>query len=125
MQGTDATGTDAPPSAAEMRLQRNLKIVVVVLGVLLFAGLAAIIGRIIYLASGDTKQPVAVSREGAIGAELSMQLPVGAEVRSMSLSGDRLAVHYAIGAADGIAIIDLRSGKPLASVDIERSGPAK
>lgn len=123
MQGTEATGADAAPSAAEMRLQRNLKFVVVALGVLLFAGLATIIGRIIYLASGGAKQPVVA--ESAIGDGLSMQLPVGAEVRSISLSGQRLAVHYAVGGTDGIAIIDLRTGKPLASVDIERSGPAK
>ena len=51
---------DVPgPTAAEARLQRNLKIVVVALGVLIFAGLATAVGRIIYLASARPAQPVA------------------------------------------------------------------
>ena len=47
------------PTPAELRLQRNLKIVVIVLAVLIFAGLATIVGRVIYLASGAPTQPAA------------------------------------------------------------------
>ncbi len=114
MQETEA----AVPSASELRLQRNLKIIVVVLGVLLFAGLAAIIGRIIYIASVPSTQPA--SSTAVLRPELSMQLPAGAEVRSISLSGDRLAVHYVANGADVVAIIDLRTGEPVASVGLKR-----
>ena len=34
----------------------------------------------------------------------------GAQVRSVSLSGNRLAVHYDAGAAPGIAVLDLQTG---------------
>lgn len=128
MQETAAVEATAAPSAAEMRLQRNLKIVVIVLGVLLFAGLAAIIGRIIYLASVPKAQPGQAGPmvpAAGLRPELSMQLPAGAEVRSISLSGDRLAVHYVAAGAEGISILDLRTGEPVARVGVGRISPAK
>jgi hypothetical protein len=109
----------AEMSASELRLQRNLKIIVVVLAVLLAAGLAAIVARIFYVASRPAAQPPLVSGEGLKGG-LSMQLPAGAEVRSISLSGDRVAVHYSAGGREGIAVLDLRTGEPLASVELKK-----
>jgi hypothetical protein len=126
MQGTQTVNaphaTDAPgQTAAEARLQRNLKIVVVALGVLIFAGLATAVGRIIYLASAKPAQPGASSVPLSSGAGL--QLPAGAQVRSISLSGDRLAVHYEAQGAEGVAVIDLATGQPVASVGITRAAP--
>jgi hypothetical protein len=106
-------------SASELRLQRNLKIIVVVLAVLLAAGLAAIVARIFYVASRPAAQPAAVSGE-ALKPGLSMQLPAGAEVRSISLSGDRLAVHYSAAGREGIAVLDLRTGEPAASIELKK-----
>lgn len=126
MQGTQAINAPQVEEAAgalspaEARLQRNLKIIVIALAVLLFAGLATVIGRIIYLASGQATQPAATV---ATRPELSLQLPAGAQVRSISLSGDRLAVHYEAAGAEGIAVLDLRTGRPAASVGIERAAP--
>lgn len=128
MQGTEAVDASGAPSAAEMRLQRNLKIVVLVLGVLIFAGLAAIVGRIIYVAStpkAQQAQTAPLSPGAVLRPELSMQLPAGAEVRSISLSGDRLAVHYVAAGAEGIAILDLRTGEPVARIGVGRISPAK
>jgi uncharacterized membrane protein len=116
MPETNAAGE---MSASELRLQRNLKIVVVVLAVLLAAGLAAIVARIFYVASRPAAQPAVVSGE-ALKAGLSMQLPAGADVRSISLSGDRLAVHYSAGGREGVAVLDLKSGAPLASVELKK-----
>ena len=126
MQGTQTV--NAPPAAeapgqtaAEARLQRNLKIVVVALGVLIFAGLATAVGRIIYLASVKPAQPGAVSAQ--LSPAASLELPAGAQVRSISLSGDRLAVHYEASGAEGVAVIDLATGQPVASVGIKRAAP--
>ena len=52
-----------------------------------------------------------------------LQLPAGAQVRSISLSGDRLAVHYEAGELEGVAVIDLATGQPVASVGITRAAP--
>jgi len=133
MQPTPPTAADAAsrntaPQHAELtpseaRLQRNLKIIVVAMGVLIFAGLAAIAGRIIYLASGNSTQPpVAASvvpfTDAAQGQGLD--LPAGAVVRSIALSGDRLAVHYEAAGAEGIAVLDLATGRALTRVDLRR-----
>ncbi|MFN3623979.1 MAG: DUF6476 family protein [Hyphomicrobium sp.] len=117
MQETEAAEV---PSAAEMRLQRNLKIVVLVLAVLLAAGLATIVARILYVASRSETQPAAVTASPTLRPGLSMQLPAGAEVKSISLSGDRLAVHYSAAGEEGIAVLDLRTGEPVASVGLKR-----
>lgn len=117
MQETDVAGA---PSAAELRLQRNLKIVVLVLAVLLAAGLATIVARIFYVASGSRTQPEAPVASTVLRPELSMQLPAGAEVKSISLSGDRLAVHYSASSGEGIAVLDLRTGAPVATVGLKR-----
>ena len=50
-------GTAAAADAAQARLQRTLKLVVVGLAMLLLAGLLAVIGRVIYLASSPRTQP--------------------------------------------------------------------
>jgi hypothetical protein len=127
MQGTPAMNapqaveTAPAQSAADARLQRNLKIVVIALAVLLVAGLATVIGRIIYLASGKPAQRAASGL--ALAPETSLQLPAGAQVRSISLSGDRLAVHYEAAGAEGIAVLDLLSGRPITAVGIRRALP--
>lgn len=103
-------------TAAELRFQRNLKFVVAGLAVLLFAGLLAVAWRVIYLASSKQAQPPAPTL--AIRAEQSLELPGGAQVRSISLSGDRLAVHYSVGEREGIAVLDLQSGRQITNVGI-------
>jgi hypothetical protein len=107
------------PTAAELRLQRNLKIVVIGLAVLMLAGLVAIVGRVIYLASGSPAQPVAPV--AATVPEQKLGLPAGARVRAVSLSGNRLAVHYETGSAEGIAVLDLKTGATITTIAIERA----
>jgi hypothetical protein len=124
--------TVTPPSssiqpAPEQRVQRILKIIVVTLAILLFAGLAVAIARVIYLASAPVAQPSASEVPAAatpapmpaIRPEQSLALPTGAQVRSVSLSGTRLAVHYEVGTTPGIAILDLQTGRTITNVAIE------
>jgi hypothetical protein len=106
-----------------VRLQRILKFVVVALAILLFAGLLAAIGRVIYLASPSSTQPAAPTL--AIRPEQSLELPPGAQVQSVSLSGNRLAVYYDAGATAGIAVLDLQTGRMITNVAIEPKQPGK
>ena len=119
MNAPPSVDAAAQPAPVDARLQRNLKMVVFGLALLIFAGLAAIAGRIIYLASGASTQPAAHSL--ALRPEQILALPRGATVRSVSLSGDRLAVHYEAGGDDGIAVLDLQTGQTVTSVGIERA----
>ncbi len=104
-------------AASELRLQRILKFVVVALAVVLFAGLAAVVWRVIYLASPSATQPAAPTL--AIRPAQSLKLPAGAQVRSISLSGNRIAVHYEVGTAAGIAVFDLRTGRTVTDIAVE------
>ncbi len=96
----------------------RLKLVVLGLGVLIVVGLAAVIGRVIYLSSATPAQPAPLAQ--AVTTQPVLQLPAGAEVRSISLSGNRLAVHYQAGAKEGVAVIDLKTGQSIADVAVQR-----
>jgi hypothetical protein len=113
-----ARSTD-PFSPAQLRI---LKIAVVVMGVILVLGFAAVIGRIAYLVTRSGKPPAAQSATLAKNVRLS--LPDGAAVRSLALSGDRLAVHFDTPAGAGVAILDLLTGEPVTHIDLapQRSG---
>ena len=100
MQAEAMTAPQGPepttvPSGAEARLQRNLKLVVIGLAVLLFAGLATIVGRVIYLASGASTQPaapsLAIRPEQSIGTSGrgagAVRLALGGQVSGTLRSG--------------------------------------
>ena len=124
MQASSSTAAASQQSASEpmrsaqaphARAQSILKFVVVALGVVLVAGLATVIGRIIYLASAPPAQPVASS---TVSSNQTLQLPHGSEVRSISLSGNQMAVHYEMPEGSGIAVLDLATGREATHVSI-------
>lgn len=126
--GGTAAATPSPADEAahmsEMRLQRNLKIVVAVLGLMIVAGLATVVGRIIYLAShggakGASPQAstaAAVPATASAPLDIPVDLPKGARIVSVSVSANRLAIHHESAWGTGITIIDTDTGKALANV---------
>ena len=110
--------TSEPPRPVQVshsRLQSILKFVVVALGFLLVAGVVTVIGRIIYLAAAPPTQPAGPS---TVSANQTLQLPSGSEVRSISLSGNQMAVHYEMPEGSGIAVLDLSTGRKATHVSI-------
>lgn len=109
---------------------RNMKIAVVVMAVILILGFIAIIARIFYLSSRTPAQPpkAAVTMQPAtdprvldavkLAERVRLDLPAGASIRSVALSGTRLAVHYDAPTGGGIAIVDLETGRPLSRIEI-------
>jgi hypothetical protein len=105
-----------PPSDVlmrEQRLQRNLKIVVAGLSALILLGLGAVAVRVVGLAtnstgSSQTLRPITAGRDGATA---SFELPKGAKIVSISLSGGRLAIHHDGPGGPGIAILDVDTGR--------------
>jgi hypothetical protein len=117
-----------PPSSAdlmrEQRLQRNLKIVVAVLSAFILLGLGAVAVRVIGLASGtsgsnQSSRIITVSP----GATLSLEIPKGARIVSVSLSGNRLAVYYEGQDGPGIEILDIETGRRVLDVKPVESVP--
>lgn len=120
---TGAAGTAAPDDALmrELRLQRNLKILVGGLGILILAGLGAVVVRMASLATGRAPAETGSATNLNVpatgpAAEIALDLPKGARVVSISVSGDRLAVHHESPAGTGIAVIDVATGKRIADV---------
>ena len=119
----------------EQRLQRNLKILVTGLGLLIVLGLMGIGYRMTALSPSTSGATVgaASSRVASNGAaktavmtaagEIALELPAGAKVVSISLSGNRLAVHHESPAGTGIAVIDLETGRRIADVKAMESAP--
>ena len=113
-----AVPDDIPAAAAgsaglAARRVRALQIAVVAINVLVLIGLIAVFSRMFYLSS----QP---GGKAAWVPEARLPLPAGAAVRNVSLSGDRLLVHYdaaAVGAS-GIVIFELATGKVLSRVEL-------
>lgn len=116
--GADDEGEDTPQI-------RALRIAVAVMSLLLVVGFITVIARIIYLTSRPNA-PNAATATATTGAALKPEavlgLPAGGSIKSMSLSGNRLAVHYVSPLGDGIAILDLEQGRVLSRVSITEAG---
>lgn len=115
---------------------RKLKAAVIGMGIILLAGFALVIGRIVYLlnrpavdSAGDAR-PIATSPPSSaiagsgLAAPTQMTLPDGAVIKHLSLSGNRLAIHYEAPSGRGIQILDLVTGRPAQRIDIvpDKSG---
>lgn len=124
---TDRTATDQGPTPEdvmrEQRLQRNLKILVAGLGLLIVLGLGALAIRMTQVVSGAKPVPAASVTVSGAGKDLSLELPKGARIVSVSLSDNRLAVHHEGPAGAGIAIIDLETGARIADVKPREAVP--
>lgn len=129
---TAPTTPNAPDDAAhlrELRLQRNLKILVAGLGLMILAGLAGVAGKIMSMGSAPTTGTRAGQTVTAAqlqpGSEIALELPQGAKVVSTSIAGSRLAVHYESPAGTGIAILDLDTGKRILDVKPREAVPGR
>ena len=103
------------------RQVRTLKIAVIVMGILLVGGFAFVLAAIVYQAS-HPKQDVAVSLPAVnMSAGPAIELPVGrgAGLSSMSLDGNRLALHLNGGEGPEIVVVDLATGKIVARVKLK------
>lgn len=100
----------------QQRLQRNLKILVSTLGILIIAALGAVVFKFLTLSS-STRTTTAPAPQGRdIGGEIAFEIPRSAKVVSVSLSGDRLAIHHDGPAGVGIAVVDIETGRRIADI---------
>ncbi|MEM7192727.1 MAG: hypothetical protein AAF405_07655, partial [Pseudomonadota bacterium] len=102
---------------------RLLKVIVIALGVLILAALGAVIAGIFYQASKPGKSAEAPAHAAAptppadpvameprkSGLPPVLDIPSGADVVSMSLDGNRLALHVRSQESAEIVIVDLRT----------------
>src|SRR3970282_794122 len=110
--------TPLPGTVFTPRQVRVLKIAVILMGLLLVGGFAFVLAAIVYQASQGGQSSIP-SGEEAVAAELA--IPKDATVTSLSLDGDRLAVHLNSAAGPEFAVIDLKSGKVVTRIRLKAS----
>jgi hypothetical protein len=118
-QAAATSGPDIqdPELMREQWLQRNLKILIAVMTLMIVAGLAAIAVRIVTMpASKEATLPSATIAAGAGRGEIALELPKGARIANVALDGNRLAVHYDGPDGPRITIVDLESGRRIADI---------
>ncbi len=110
---------DDPPNI------RMLRLAVIVMSAVLAGGVVAVIARIVYLTTRQPSSIVAFQASPGTAmaaatwaADIPVALPAGSKVRSQSLSGNRLSVHYEAPGGDGILIVDLQTGLPVSHVHL-------
>lgn len=105
------------------RQVRLLKIAVVTMGLMLLAGLGAVIVGMIYQASKVGKTPVSAASPAALESGIAdagaLTVPEGSKVSSMALDGNRLAVHLTTPEGGEIAIVDLTTGRVLSRITLQ------
>jgi hypothetical protein len=118
---TEPTSTDL---MREQRLQRNLKILVGGLGALIVIGIGAVVLKMVSLASHPSTPGAGTQTAVATPAgEMTLELPKGAKVVSVSVSGNRLAVHHESPSGTGITVIDIDTGRRIADIKAQDAVP--
>ncbi len=119
-RGAQAPQTDAPAAdlMREQRMQRNLKILIGGMSALILLGLGAVfIGMAGFGPAKRASSPAAATTAVATpGSEIALELPKGAKIVSVSVSGNRLAVHHEAPSGTGITVIDLDTGRRIADI---------
>ena len=95
---------------------RALKIIVVVMGVMLVAGFITLVvviaGR---FSRGAPARPVTPAAAAA-----PIEVPAGARIETMTMSGDRLVLAILLPDGDRqLVVIDLGTGRPLATIPLQ------
>ena len=115
---SEPDNTPLPGTVFTPRQVRVLKIAVIVMGILLVGGFAFVLAAIVYQASKGGQSAAGL---GALPAGIETELPIPKDVTitSMSLGGDRLALHLNSAAGPEIAVVDLKTGKLIARIRLQ------
>ena len=123
---TPPEGGSAPAQGALLTDEQTrwLRRAVVGMTAILVAGIALLIGRVIYLARAGAAQAPSGFAALPILPAMSLPLPAGAAIKSVTASGNRLVVHHST--ADGretMLVLDLATGQIVSRIAIDRATP--
>ena len=120
---SEPDNTPLPGSVFSPRQVRLLKIAVIVMGILLVGGFAFVMAAIVYQAShlgqGKARKATAPAPDAVPGPEMSLAIPPGSTVTSLSLDGDRLALYLNSSVEPEIVVIDIATGKVISRVKLK------
>jgi hypothetical protein len=110
--------TPLPGTVFTPRQVRLLKIAVIAMGILLVGGFAFVLATIVYQASTGG-QDRATPAGALSGSEAELPIPKDAAIGSLSLDGDRLALHLHSAEGTEIVVLDLATGKIVSRVRLK------
>jgi len=123
MAVNEPDNTPLPGSVFSPRQVRVLKIAVIAMGILLVGGFAFVMAAIVYQAShlgqGKAGKAAAPAAPAVSGVETTLEIPPDANVTSLALDGDRLALHLNSSAGPEIAVIDITTGKVISRIRLK------
>lgn len=94
---------------------RVLQAAVILMGVLILGGTAAVVAIIVHRAGAP--RPTAPA---AVAGPVLLDEPAGSRIAASALAGERLLLQLAGGGPDRTVVLDLRSGAVLARVGLAR-----
>ncbi len=101
---------------------RALKVLVVVMGVLLVGGTAALVFAIIDRARHRVAEPAPVAAGHAFAS--TVELPPGARIIGTEEAGERLIVRVALAeGGEALILIDARNGMRLGTIELRPGAP--
>jgi hypothetical protein len=110
--------TPLPGTVFTPRQVRALKIAVIVMGILLVGGFAFVLAAIVYQASrGGQDARLVQAVMGESSGEVA--IPKDATISSMSLDGDRLALHLSTAAGPEIVVVELATGRIVSRIKLK------
>ncbi len=101
---------------------RSLKILVVVLGVLLVAGVVGLGFAVSYRLNHPRPVAPAVVSGGTGGTAIVVDLPPGAKIHGTKVSGDRLVVRVTLETSEEILVFNLETGARVATIELRPGG---
>jgi hypothetical protein len=121
---TAANGPDNTPLPGTVftpRQVRVLKIAVIAMGILLVVGFGLVMAAIVYQASQLPDKDAPPARAAAVPPEAQTELamPPGAKVTSLSLDGDRLALHLESSAGPEVVVVEISTGQVLSRIKLK------
>jgi hypothetical protein len=110
-----------PGTVFTPRQVRLLKVAVIVMGILLVGGFALVLATIVYQASrlGEVKEASIPRQAGMPVIESELVILPGTTITSLSLDGDRLALHLSSAAGAEIAVVDIKTGKVVSRLKLK------
>jgi hypothetical protein len=115
----DTNDASLPPGALLNQTQvKWLRRIVVAMTAVLIGGFFLVVGRVIYLARSSGTQVGAVQPDWL--PEIRAVLPAGAVVKSVSMTGSRVAIlHASPDRAEEMSILDLTTGQIVSHVTFD------
>ncbi|MGI9386017.1 MAG: hypothetical protein ACR2OX_01170 [Methyloligellaceae bacterium] len=113
INGKSGTLPDREPPTLQFLV---LKWAVILMGVLLIAGFAIIIVTIVNRATGigkNERQPAAITGFEDSGTAVEVPVARGADVTTLDLDGNRLAIMFKTPSGSEITIVHIKTGKIL------------